>query len=370
MQFTASQEQAVIAAANRAGIVFPGANRLLPRVQFTQDCRGPRGETEGWGDIIVDELPAELRAFDAQPGLITAPNAGVPNAFTTYYDPKLIEVILTPNNAVKLYGETRKGDWVDDQIGFPMIESTGETTSYGDFNNGGGQVGANAQWEYRQPYLWQTFTEWGDREAERMGRGRIDWVSRLNIATAVTHDKFYNTSLFYGIAGLQNYGALNDPSLAPALTPTVKSAGGTSWTNALAQEILADVQKAFAQLQLQSGSNLEMTDPLTLGLHSVSETYLANTNSYGLVSAIELIKKTFPNIRVQQAPQFLSGTTYSFQLFAPTVQGQTTIEGGYNDKMRAHRMVYDTSSARQKKTSGTIGALIYQPFAIVSMSGI
>ena len=366
-EFTSALEQATIEAAKRAGIIFPGATKLLPRQRYAQDRKGPNGETSGWGEIIHDETMA---AFDAQPGLITTPNAGIPNVFTTYYDPKLIEVLLTPNNATKLYGEVRKGDWLDDQIGFPMIESVGETTSYGDFNDGGGMISANAQWEYRQPYLWQTFTEWGEREAERMGRAKIDWVARLNIASAVTHDKFYNTSAFYGIANLQNYGALNDPSLSAALTPTTKTAGGTGWAAALAQEILADVQKMFTNLQLQTGSNLEMDDELVLGMHSVSENYLANTNSYGLVSAWELIKKTYPNIRVQQAPQFLSGTTYSVQMFAPSIQGQRTIEIGFNEKMRAHRMVYGTSAARQKKTSGTIGALIYRPVGVVIMAGI
>lgn len=353
--------------AERAGIVFPGAVDLLPRVRYTPDKRGPRGETSGWGEIIMDRA---LMAMDAEPTLITAPNAGVPSIFTTYVDPKLIEVLLTPNNAVKIYGEVRKGDWLDDAIGFPMVEVTGETTSYSDFNDGGGRVGANPQWEWRQPYLWQTFTEWGDREVERMGRGRIDWVSRLNIATAVTHDKFYNNSAFYGIANLQNYGALNDPALSAAGTPTTKAAGGTGWAAALAQEIFADFQKMFANLQLQTGSNLEMDTPMTLALHSVSETYLANTNAYGLVSAMELIKKAFPNTRVQQAPQFLSGTTYSCQLIVDEIQGQRTIEVGFNEKMRAHRVIYATSSVRQKKTGGTVGALLYRPIGIYSLSGI
>ena len=361
---------AIQALAERAGIVFPGAMDFLPRVQYTADKRGPRGETSGWGEIIMDALPAEIRAMDAQPTLITTPNAGIPSLYTTYIDPKLIEVLLTPNNGVKIYGETRKGDWLDDTVGFPMIESVGEVSSYADFGDGGGVSNANAQWQWRQPYLFQTFTEWGEREVERMGRGRIDWVSRMNIASAVNLDKYYNNSIFYGISGLANYGSLNDPSLSSALTPTTKAATGTSWSVALAQEILADVQKCFAQLQIQTGSNLEMDTPLCLALHSVSEVYLANTNAYGLVSAYELLKKTFPNIRVQQAPQFLSGTTYSLQLIAEEIQSQRTVEAGFNEKMRAHRVVYGTSSAKQKKTSGTIGAVIYRPVGIVSMSGI
>lgn len=361
----------VFEAARKAGIVFPGATKVLPRERYSPSAKGPNGETSGFGEIIMDaELTKMSLAYDAEPTLITGPNAGVPSLFTTFIDPKVIEVLLQPNNCVKIYGEVRKGDWLDETIGFPMVEYTGEATSYGDFNDGGGRAGANAQWEWRQPFLFQTFTEWGERETERMGRARIDYVSRLNIASAVVLDKFYNLSGFYGIANLNNYGALNDPSLSAALTPATKAAGGTSWSKALAQEVLADVQALFAQLQTQTGSNLEMSDPMVLALHSVSEVYLANTNSYGLVSAMELLRKTFPNLRVQQAPQFLSGTTYSCQLIIPEIEGQRSVEIGFNEKMRAHRVVYGTSSVRQKKTSGTEGALIYRPIAIASMSAI
>ena len=368
MRFNSQAAQDIAEVSRRAGVVFPGATKWLPRERYTADARGPKGETSGWGEIVMD---GELAALDAQAGLTTAPNAGIPSIFTSYYDPKVVEVLLTPNNAVKIIGERRMGDWVDQSVGFPMVESTGETTSYGDFNDGGGRAGANAQWEYRQPYLWQTFTEWGDLEAERMGRARIDWVSRLNISSAINHDKFYNTSLFYGIANLQCYGLLNDPSLSALGTPTTKAATGTSWASALAQEILADVQKMFTQLQLQTGSNLEMDTPMVLALHSVSETYLANTNAYGLVSAYELIKKTFPNLRVQQAPQYLSGTsTYTCQLIVDEIQGQKTVEGAFNEKMRAHRVVFATSSVKQKKTGGTIGAIIYRPTGIYGLTGI
>jgi len=354
--------------AARAGIVFPGVQKWLPRERYTADARGPSGETTGWGEILINELDPEVRAFDAEPTLITTPNAGVPNAFTTYFDPKLIEVILTPNNAVKIVGEVRKGDWTTDAIGFPMVESTGEVTSYGDFNDGGGRSGANVQWEYRQPYLWQSFTEWGDREVDRMGKGRVDWVARLRIATAMNHDKFYNNSLFYGIANLQCYGLLNDPSLSAAITPNAQTTG-TTWSTALPTEILSDAQKMFGQLQVQTGSNLELDTPMVLALHSVSENYLANTNSFGL-TAMEMIKKVYPNLRVQQAPQYLSGTTYSCQLIVDAIQGQKTVEGGFNEKMRGHRMVLATSSVRQKTTGGTDGALLYMPIGIVTMTGI
>lgn len=354
----------------RAGIYFPGSIEMLAR----EPVLGQDGKRTEWGDFVHDaSLKAINLAMDAstvgpQNSLITSPNAGMLGLFTTYVDPKLIEVLLQPVKAAEIYGETRKGDWLDETSEFPVVESTGYTSSYGDYSTSG-RAGANVQWVPRQSYLYQTFTQFGEREAERMGRAKVDWVARLNISSAITLSRFQNTSYFFGITSLTNYGALNDPSLSAALTPTTKAAGGTGWAKALPTEILADIQYAFTQLQLQTGSNLELTDRMTLALHSVSETYLANTNSFGL-TAMEMIKKVFPNIRVIQAPQFLSGTTYSLQLFIDEVEGQRSVECCFNEKMRSHRVVYDVSSEKQKKTQGTWGTIWYRPICVVSMSGI
>ena len=91
-------------------------------------------------------------------------------------------------------------------------------------------------------------TQWGERELERAGLARIDWANRVNIASALTLNKYQNKTYFFGVSGLQNYGLLNDPSLSAAISPTTKTAGGTSWANATAQEINADVQKLYKQL--------------------------------------------------------------------------------------------------------------------------
>ena len=339
------------------------ATAILPR----KSTLAADGSVIEWGPIVEDsEL---VRAFDAQPTLITTPNAGIPAYLTTFYDPKLIEILLTPNNAEKIFGAVRKGSWVDETVGFAVVESTGEVSSYGDWNNNG-RAGANVDWEYRQAYRYQLFTEWGDLEAERFGRARVDWVSRLNISSAIILDKFANNAAFYGIGGgLQNYGGLNDPSLSAALTPGTKAAGGTSWRLALPTEILVDVQSMFAELQTQTGSNLELDTPMILAVNSISEVYLANTNSFGL-TAIEMIKKVFPNLRVIQAPQYLSGTTYSAQLIVESIQGQRTVDYAFNEKLRAHRIVPDSSSFRQKKSAATLGAIWYRPLGVAQMAGI
>ncbi len=357
--------------ASRAGIVFDGAVGYLPRFENKATDGGSRyGNIDAKAaEIALDSLMAMDAPTYNQQSLVTNANAGIPAFLSTYVDPKLIEVLLTPLKAEEIYGVTKKGDWLTETAMFGMVESTGETSAYGDFSENG-RSGANVQWPQRQSFLFQTITEWGERELERMGLAKVDWAARLNISSANTLNRFMNLSAFYGIAGLQNYGGLNDPSLSASLTPATKAAGGTGWQSALPTEILADVQATFAQLQKQAGGNLEMDGPMTLGLHPTSEVYLANTNSFGL-SAMEMIRKVFPKIKIETAVQYLSNTSvYSFQLIVEEIEGQRTCEFAFNEKMRAHRIIPGTSSFKQKKTAGTFGTIIYRPIGVASMAGI
>ncbi|STD85207.1 Uncharacterised protein [Escherichia coli] len=78
--------------------------------------------------------------------------------------------------------------------------------SYGITATTGGK--RKRHWVPRQSYHFQTFTVWGERELEMYGAARIGWAAELNVASALTLNKFQNKSYFYGIAGLTNYGLL------------------------------------------------------------------------------------------------------------------------------------------------------------------
>lgn len=180
------------------GIILPGAQAYLP-----------------------PEYAADYGlAMDAQPALVTAANSGIPAYFTNYVEPELIRVLVTPMKGAQILGETKKGDWTTLSAQFPIAESVGEVSSYGDYNNNG-VVSANVNWVPRQSYHFQTFTVWGERELEMYGAARIGWAAELNVASALTLNKFQNKSYFYGIAGLANYGLLNDPSLSAPITPDI-----------------------------------------------------------------------------------------------------------------------------------------------------
>jgi hypothetical protein len=139
-------------------------------------------------------IPAEWKhnfalAMDAQPGMVTDPNSGIPAFLTTMIDPSVFKVLFAPNKAATILGEERKGTWLDDTAMFPVVEHTGEVSSYGDFAENG-RAGANTNWPQRQSYLFQTIAEYGERELERAGLARINWVSEIDTAAATVLNKF------------------------------------------------------------------------------------------------------------------------------------------------------------------------------------
>lgn len=308
-------------------------------------------------------------ACDAQPGLISVSNSGIPAFLSTYFDPKLIEVLVAPMKAAEVIGaEVRKGSWVDTTLTFNLIESTGEVSSYGDYNENG-RAGVNSNFPQRQPYHYQVMTEWGEMELEREGLAKIDYANRLNIASALTLNKYQNKTYFFGVAGLQNYGLLNDPNLVAAVSPTTKVAGGTGWASATALEILADVTKLYKQLQTQANGLIELDTAMTLAMSPTSEVALTYTTQYN-VNVQDLLKKNYPNLKVLTAPEYSTTSGELMQLIVDSYEGQRTAEAVFTEKMRAHPIVVGASSFKQKKSQGTVGCIVYRPLFIAQMLGM
>jgi len=308
-------------------------------------------------------------ACDAQPSLVTASNSGIPAFLSTFVDPKLIEVLVSPMKAAEVVGgEVKKGDWTTETAMFPMVESTGETSSYGDYSENG-VAGVNSNFPQRQSYHYQVMTQWGERELERAGLARIDWANRTNIASVLTLNKFQNKTYFFGVAGLQNYGLLNDPNLSAAIVPTTKALGGTSWAGATAQEINADVQKLYKQLQTQAGGLVQLDSKMTLAMSPVSEVYLTKTTDFN-VNVSDILKKNFPNLTVKTAPEYSTASGELVQLILDEAEGQRTADTAFTEKLRAHPIVVQSSSFKQKKSQGTWGTIIFRPAFIAQMLGV
>lgn len=342
------------------GVILPDVQHYVP---------------DGWGEDF------DL-AMDAQPGMVTVPNTGIPAWLTTMIDPQVYEVLFSPLEATSIFDEQQKGDWTLSSVIFPVVEHTGETSAYGDYSNNG-SVNANTNFPSRQPFLFQTILQYGDRELDVAGKAKINWLNELNAAAAWVINRYQNQTYFFGVQGLQNYGFLNDPNLTAALTPSPKAYGNNQWvTNnvitATPNEIFLDIQSLVIQLIQQSGGNINLKSNFVLALSPTSEFAITATNSFD-VNVSDLIKKNIPNLKIVSAvqygvqsasnPQGVVGGNFA-QLICTDVKGQKTGFVAYNVKMRAGRLVPDLSSYKQKMVGGTLGAVIRAPYAIASMIGI
>ncbi|MEM5524289.1 DUF2184 domain-containing protein [Enterobacter hormaechei] len=335
------------AASGKYGIVLPGAKDYL-KPEFAENFS---------------------LAMDAQPTMVTTGNSGVPAFFTNFVDPELIRILVTPMKAAEIIGEVKKGDWTTLTAQFPIVESTGETSSYGDFNNNG-MTAANVNWVPRQSYHYQTHTRWGERELDMYGAARIGYAAELNVASALVLNKFQNKSYFFGIDGLMNYGLLNDPSLAASITPNATGTGGAvTWASKDGQAVYDDIVKLYGQLVSQTKGLIERTDSMTLAMSPSAEVNLTKTNMYN-VNVSDLLKKNLPNLRVETAVEYSTDAGELVQLIADRLGEQDTAYAAFTEKMRAHAVVVEESSWKQKKSGGTWGAIIRQPLGIASMIGV
>lgn len=300
-------------------------------------------------------------AFDAQPELVTTSNAGIPAFLSNRLDPQLIEILVSPMKAAEIAGEMKKGDWVTTVATFIVVESTGQVSAYGDYNNAG-NADANANFPQRQSFHYQVFTQWGEKELAYSGLAGIDLASRKNVASALTLNKFQNKSYFFGIAGLQNYGLLNDPNLLPSIVPS------TAWASATAEQGYQNLLDLYTQLVIQGNGEVDRNTPMTLAMSPQRDAQLAKTNQYGL-NTYKLMKENFPNWNVKTAPEYSTTSGELMQLVIDEYEGQETMTAAFTEKMRAHAVVVGSSNFSQKKSQGTWGTIVFRPVLIASSLG-
>jgi len=323
-------------------------------------------------------------AMDAAGTLSTDPNSALPAMLTTAIDPDVVRIVFAPLQIAKILGGERKaGDWLEETRIFPVVEETGEVSSYDDFSNNG-RVGINFNYPQFQSYLYQTFVAYGERETERAGLMRINYVSELTGAASGLLNRFGNLAYAFGLMGLQNYGLLNNPYLSAYLSPAIKAWGGTTWFNngspaATANEVYNDILAVVEQIITQTNGAVEMDAEMTLALSPQSQLAMKFANSFG-VTVAGLLKDGFPNMKITTAPQYGQKTTnnaqgYSpignaFQIIVDKIDNQKVAYPAFNEKLRAHKLIPEPSSWKQKFTSGVWGTITRMPIGISGMLGV
>lgn len=371
-QEAVSQWEGVRGQYQASGLILPGVKMFVP-----ESWKAGEGAS-------LDQIAMDMALDSAAGVLSTDPNAALPAILTTTIDPDVIKVVFAPLQMAEVMGEERKvGTWLDDTRLFPVVEDTGEVSSYDDYSNNG-RVGINFNYPAFQNYLFQTIVGYGERETERAGLMRINYVGDLNKGAASLLNRFANLSYAFGIGGIQNYGLLNNPYLSAYITPAPKAWGGTTWFDngapaATANEVYNDVVALVDRVIAQTNGAVDLKADMTLAMSPQSQVALTFTNAFG-VNVEDLLKKNFPNMKVKTAVQYGQQTAansqgYSqvgnvMQLIVNNIDGQKVAYPAFSEKMRAHKIVPELSSWKQKYSAGVWGTILRLPIGVAGMLGI
>lgn len=305
-------------------------------------------------------------ALDA--ALVTTPNTAIPAEILTFFDNRAIEVLTAKRAATQIFDEVKSGSRADAMRKFRVVEHTGFTQPYSDYSDNG-KSDVNYNFPVRENYLFETVIKYGEQEEAESARARINLVADKQLAAS--HNIAVDTNRFYmnGVAGLQNFGILNQPNLPAAIVAGTKTAGGTTWAVATGTEIYDDIVAMMSDIASRSEGLVDQSTRYKLIVGASSNAQLNKLNAMGTEPVLALIKRNFPNLEVVVAPEY-DDTTKKIQLIAVNVDGTPTGECAYSEKLVAGRVVAGLSHFAQKFMAGVYGAVIYRPVFVSTMTGI
>lgn len=357
----AANPAAMLQELEEAGIVFDAG---LGKVGFLhRPAREVRLRPKAEGANAHN--PRSAFTYDAQPELVLQTNAGIPAWLTNYMDPQIIKILTSPNKAVQIMGgEMQFGDWTTSTWTGTSVQHMGEVSAYGDFNTNG-SASFVMNFPQRQSFAYQIFTMWGEKALAIAANARVNAANEINEASLTQMANYQNLTYFYGVSGLANYGLLNDPSLSAALVSPKKWNADATTT----LEVYGYIVRLFKQIQLQSNGTIEQSSPVVLAMSPTLSLALTKTNDFG-ITLKTLLAQTFPNIRFETAVQYGNQTGGELvQLIVETVNAVRTAQPAFTEKMRGHAVVVGPSDWKQKKSAGSFGTIIKNPFAIAQMIG-
>ena len=317
-------------------------------------------------------LPAndKLRiAMDAAIPLISSANTAIPELFTTFVDPAVVEILTAPQSSTEVFKETKLAEWKDNKSTFPVVEHVGHSEAYSDFGKGT-LSDANLEYPQRDVYRFQTLIQCGDLEQEMSAAAKINLLSQKQQAATKVLSLDRNEMNLRGVAGKAIYGLLNDPNLPAALSPATVD-GQTAWTKKGGIGVYNDIVTMFNQISKATAGYVKFDTPMVLCIPPAINGALLQVTTLGVAPVMDLVKSYFKNLRVVVIPQLEDEEGVATALLiAEEVAGQRVAQFGYADLLRTSRVIQDYTSISQKWMSSTTGAMIYRPMAFASMTGI
>ena len=132
---------------------------------------------------------------------------------------------------------------------------------------------------------------------------------------------------------------------------------------------MADFAKMYGKLYERSNGWIDGNTKTKLVVPPASLAELNKVNAFG-ASVKKMLADTYPNMEILTAPEMVTGNGNLAMILADEIEGSPVVEFGYTEKYKAHSIIRESSSMHQKISAGTYGAIVYYPFAIVTMLGV
>lgn len=324
-------------------------------------------------------IAREAVALDDTTGLTTTASIATPVQFLQNWLPGVVFVITKKRKIDNLIGVATVGSWEDEEIVQTIIERTGSAVPYGDSTNVP-FANWNPNFERRTIVRFEQGLQVNALEEARAARIRTSSSENKRAAAGISLEVERNQIGFFGYNdGLgRTYGFLNDPNLLPYIAVPPGASGSTSWTQKTFNEIVADIISTLALLRTQSGDVIDPEkDKLTMAISTNRRETLSTVNSLGSQSVYQWLVATYPNIRVESAPELdqANGGENVFYMYAETVDDSGT-DGGVvfmqcvPSKFMTIGVAKTVKGSEEDYSNATAGVLCKRPYANVRRTGI
>jgi len=313
-----------------------------------------------------------------QPTVLTG-SIETPVQFLQAWLPGLVYVLTAARKIDALIGLSTTGSWEDEEIVQQVMELTGNAMPYGDYANL-----PYASWltnfQRRTVVRFEEGMEVGRLEEARSAKMRIDSGNQKRQACGLYLEIIRNAVGFFGYNNGLNrtYGFLNDPALPAYVTVDAGAGGTTFWADKTMLEIVRDIKEAVATLRNQSQANIDpKKTPMTLAIATSCVDFLGTISDLGF-SVQDWLTKTYPNIRVEDAPQLnaANGGQNVFYLYADEIMDEMSTDDRrvFSQNVPTKFMVLGVQQVvkgyKEGYSNATAGTFCKRPFGVVRRSGI
>lgn len=315
----------------------------------------------------------------AMQATVTTANTPTPVQFLQNWLPGFVKVMTGARKIDELIGITTMGAWHQEEVVQGVLENTGLSVPYGDYTSVPFSSW-NLTFERRTIVRFEEGMRVGNLEEARAAEVRVNSAETKRESAALALEIQRNLVGFngYNSGNDRTYGFLNDPGLPNYVNVAATGASSSLlWSAKTYLNITADIRTAIVALRTQSKDNIDpKKTPITMAIATNAIDYLSVTSDFG-ISVADWLARTYPNIRVESAPQLntANGGAGVFYLFAEKAADTSTDDGNtfvqiVPAKFQVVGVAKHAKGYEEDYSNATAGVMCKRPYLVVRYSGI